>query len=241
MPPLSRTDGVAQSHADGNRLLRVRDAVAPQIASLVRRLASLDQQRRSGPAEARRPRHLFSLRPRQDVVAIPNTYGDLNNSPAPGTVVGIVLGSVAGFLFIIWLFYLCFNTRGGASIVAEEEIVVRSRRGSRSSRRAETIEVSRSSSSSRSRSPRPRRSPVRETRTERIIVEERRTAPVVDRDDDIVEVIEERDGPRRNRSSRNRPTSGFRTVDPDRFAGGNAPVQEVFNARKSSRRTSGRR
>ncbi|PLN83787.1 hypothetical protein BDW42DRAFT_59331 [Aspergillus taichungensis] len=39
-------------------------------------------------------------------ISIPSTYGRLNTSPAPGTVVGIVLGSIAGFLFLLYLLYL---------------------------------------------------------------------------------------------------------------------------------------
>ncbi|KAI9852088.1 MAG: hypothetical protein M1838_001885 [Thelocarpon superellum] len=179
---------------------------------------------------------MASIFRRQTIVAIPSTYGDQNNSTPPGTVAGIVLGSVAGTVFVIWLFYLCLNPWGGRDSVTDEEVVVRARRGSRSSRRAETIEVSRSSSSSSRSRSRPRRSPVRETRTERIIVEERRSAPVVERDDDIVEVIEERDTPRRKRSNRNRVESGFRTVDPDRFAGGDRPVREVYEPRRTTRR-----
>lgn len=177
---------------------------------------------------------------RQEIVAIPSTYGNLNDSQPPGNIVGIVFGSVAAFFFVVYLIYLCLNARGGRNeIIADEEIVVRERRGSRSSRRAETIEVSRSSSSSSRSSRPPRRSPARETRTERIIVEERRAPPVA-RDDDIVEVIEEHDPPRRVRSSRTRPESGYRTVDPDRYGGGIRPVHEVVRE-KSSRRSSGRR
>ncbi|PKY08981.1 hypothetical protein P168DRAFT_301577 [Aspergillus campestris IBT 28561] len=39
-------------------------------------------------------------------ISIPSTYGRLNTSPAPGTVVGIMLGSIAGFLFLLYLLYL---------------------------------------------------------------------------------------------------------------------------------------
>ena len=187
------------------------------------------------------------LAKRQNIIAIPATYSDANTSQPPGNIVGIVFGSVAGFLFLLYLIYLCMNARGGRNeIVADEEVVVRSsRRGSRSSRRAETIEVSRSSSSSSrsSRSRPPRRSSGREIRTERIIVGERRSAPPpLARDDDVVEVIEEHSPPpprRHSRSSR-RPESGYRSVDPDAYAGGSRPVREVIRE-KSSRRSSGRR
>ncbi|KAJ6444507.1 protein translocation protein, Sec62 family protein [Purpureocillium lavendulum] len=43
--------------------------------------------------------------PTQTYVVIPTTYGSLDNSPSPGVVVGIVLGSVAGFLLLLFLLY----------------------------------------------------------------------------------------------------------------------------------------
>ncbi|KAF2493706.1 hypothetical protein BU16DRAFT_527926 [Lophium mytilinum] len=125
------------------------------------------------------------------VAGIIPTYYEFNG-PTPGTTAGIVLGSVAGFLFLIWLFYSLFGGNMFA-VAGGEEVVVR-RRGSRSpghsrrsrrSTRTEVREVSRS----------PRR--------ERVIVEERRERPrprsiiVEERSrvpgDDIVEVIEEED------------------------------------------------
>ncbi|KAL8711384.1 MAG: hypothetical protein Q9220_004281 [cf. Caloplaca sp. 1 TL-2023] len=64
---------------------------------------------------------------------------------------------------------------------------------------------------------------VRET----VIMEERiRPAPPpVEREDDIVEVIEEHSPPRR--SSGSRRVSGYRTVDPEAFGGGNRPLRKV--------------
>jgi hypothetical protein len=109
---------------------------------------------------------LGSLARRQtEIVAIPTTYNGLYSGPPPGTVVGVVLGSVAGFLLIIWLMYTCTllggNTfsfpwgRRGDGIVEEEVI----RRRSRSPRRVHG-------------SP-PRRGAYRR---ETIVVEERRFA-----------------------------------------------------------------
>ncbi len=55
-----------------------------------------------------------SLAKRQiQILAIPTTYAGLNSGPPPGTVVGIVLGSVAGFLLILWLIYTCTQLGGG--------------------------------------------------------------------------------------------------------------------------------
>ena len=160
-------------------------------------------------------------------VIIPTFYSDMDDSPAPGTVVGAVLGSVFGFLLILWFIYTCLNRGGGAAI--EEDDYVVERRGSRSSRR------SHSHSHSRSSPPVPRSPPRTETHIEeRIIVEESRGA-TRSPDDDFVEVIEE-EVPRRSRGSRSRPASGYRAINPERFAGGDDPVQEVYSKRSSRRR-----
>ncbi|KAH7030880.1 uncharacterized protein B0I36DRAFT_115239 [Microdochium trichocladiopsis] len=42
------------------------------------------------------------------VDTVPEGYG-LPNSPPPGTVAGIVVGSVAAFLFVLWVIYFCLN------------------------------------------------------------------------------------------------------------------------------------
>ena len=170
-------------------------------------------------------RSLASLLRRQAQTSIiPTTYSGLNAGPAPGTVVGIVFGSVAGFLLVLWLIYSIFNFQNNNANTYEEEVVV-SRRRSRSPRRSsprrppstrshsEVIEVS------RQRSP-----PRRETRRETVILEETRRP--VQREDDIVEVIEEHSPPRRVRRE-SRRESGYRTVDPEAFGGGNRPLRKV--------------
>lgn len=166
---------------------------------------------------------------------IPETYAGINEGPPPGTVVGIVLGSVAGFLLILWIIYTCINfanTRGATTY--EEETVVRRRsRSPRSSRRSPPRSPSRHAPSrSRSRSEvievsRHRSPPRRETRRETVIMEERvrPPPPPVEREDDIIEVIEEHSPPRR--SSGSRRVSGYRTVDPDAYGGGSRPMRKV--------------
>ena len=105
-------------------------------------------------------------------------------------------------------------------MVGEEEVIVRRERSHRS-RRSEIREIS--------RSPRPAR----------IVVEERqaRTVPVVVEDrgsrrdgDDVVEVIEEHTPPRRKKGHR---SSGYRSVDPNAYAGGNYPQHSVGSRRYS--------
>lgn len=160
----------------------------------------------------------------QQPTVLPATYVGLNDGPAPGTVVGIVLGSVGGLILVMWLIYSCFYMN--STDTYEEEIVRRttSRSAHRSSRsRSEMTQQRRSSP----------RSPQR-VRRETVIVEERHGPPVVDREDDIVEVIEERSRsrtppPRRDRrSSDRRETDGYyRPVDPLAYGGGNAPPRRV--------------
>jgi hypothetical protein len=145
-----------------------------------------------------------------------------------------VLGSVAGFLLILWLIYTCGNLGDGFSIfgvwgrqtVVEEEIIHRHER-------------SRPHPRSRSRSHSPSqvsqteitevlsvRSPSR-TRRETIVVEEHRTSRPPPPEDDIVEVIEEHSPVRRPSKRESRRTSGFRTVDPAEFGGGDGPMRKM--------------
>jgi hypothetical protein len=155
------------------------------------------------------------------ILAIPTRYAGLNSGPPPGTVAGIVLGSVAGFLLLLWLIYACLSQGGiglGGGQVIEEEIVRRRSRSPRRSRsHSETIEIQKS------------RSPVRRER-ERIVVEEetRRVSRPPDPDQDIVEVIEENSvsaSPPPRRTSKR--ASGYRTVDPTGFGGGGRPMRKV--------------
>jgi hypothetical protein len=178
------------------------------------------------------PAPILLSRRQTQILAIPTTYEGLDVGPQPGTVVGIVLGSVAGFLLLLWLIYTCANLDDGVffsgfsgwgrQTVVEEEII---RRRSRS----------RSASRSRSRTSRTEtaevlsvhRSPSRRTR-ETIIVEERRTSrPPPPPEDDIVEVIEEHSPVRRPSRRESKRTSGFRTVDPAEIGGGDRPMRKV--------------
>lgn len=167
----------------------------------------------------------ISLSKRQaQILAIPTTYAGLNDGPAPGSVAGIVIGAVGGFLLVLWLLYTCFNMNGGGgggTEVVEEEIIRRRSRSPRRSRsHSETIEIT------KSRSPPPRR--------ERIVVEETRRVSrppepePEDPIDDIVEVIEEHSistPPQSRRPSKR--NSGFRTVDPAEFGGGGRSMRKV--------------
>ena len=182
---------------------------------------------------------------------LPTTYPGINTDPPPGTVVGILLGSVAGFILLLWLIYTCCYLNV-TDIYEEEEIVRRSSgsRGRRSSRsRSEMTHHRRSSSRHHHHHSQP---PPQQGRRETIIVEERRTqaAPavvVVDEEDDgggvddIVEVIEEhspsrtpsppprraRGAGRRSGDYRRESEGYYRTVDPHAFGGGSGPARKV--------------
>ncbi|OCL14537.1 hypothetical protein AOQ84DRAFT_351464 [Glonium stellatum] len=172
-------------------------SLIPHLSALLSRRSTLTGHASTSPG----PRaETLALAPRAVTGIIP-TYYNLGG-PGAGATVGIVLGSVAGFFLILWLFYALSNT-GGTAIAGEQEIVVRRRRSrsphSRRSRRSTHTEVREVS-----RSPRRREHIIVEERRERprsILVEERRVPG-----DDVVEVIEEHSDirpPRRDRSRRN--------------------------------------
>ncbi|KAL1590473.1 hypothetical protein WHR41_00517 [Cladosporium halotolerans] len=165
-----------------------------------------------------------ALQPRQQngIVPIPTVYQGLDAGPAPGAVVGIVLGSVLGFIFLIWLLWILSN---GTTFIRsnqdeEEDVVVRRHRNSdrrRSSRRTEMSQrsprrdrVYRQERITRDFPP-PTRSPGVSRVRESVIVDEPRTERRVD-GDDIVEVIEEHSSvggaPPRRKSKR--ASSGYR-------------------------------
>jgi len=148
-----------------------------------------------------------SLSRRQNLIlSIPATYGDLNAGPSPGTVVGIVFGTVGGIILILLLVYSIFGFGGNGSVISRRSISPPRRR-----RTTEIVDIG---------SSRPR------SRRDAIIVEEDMTAS---QDGNVVEVIEELSDaspppPRRAHSGR---TSGsYRPVDPLAYGGGDSPYRE---------------
>ncbi|KAF2088449.1 hypothetical protein K490DRAFT_64500 [Saccharata proteae CBS 121410] len=173
---------------------------------------------------------------------IPLVYQGLNSGPSPGVVVGIVLGSVAGFLLLVWLLYQLANSSGRNNIHGDEEIVVRERRPGRS-RRSGRTRSSRTEVREISRSPRRERIVVEERRgpsmppprPRSVLVEERieRSRERRVEGDDIVEVIEEHSpAPRRHRSRRD-SRGGYRSVDPELYAGGDYPPRHISRGRSA--------
>ncbi|GAW20158.1 hypothetical protein ANO14919_096550 [Xylariales sp. No.14919] len=169
-----------------------------------------------------------TLKPRALVGAntVPQGYGNAPFGPDSGTVAGIVLGSVAGFLLLLALIYWCINIGQGPRMLEEGSVgggtasVVswrtrsrgpprRHHRRSRNSPRREKIEIRRE-----------RTVPVQVEREDQIIVEEfrprsrSRSRPrersvshgpppprSVVSDDDMIIVEEDRTPPRRRRDS----------------------------------------
>ena len=231
--------------------LDIQSLVAAPLRQLAARAVP---NNRLKPTQTIKPRTLASLIRRQQVTVtattsassnpkplIPANYDGLGQGPSPGEVVGIVFGSVAGLLLVLWLIYTCFSmgNLAPASSVVEEDITI-SRRRSRSPRRhsvsshsrSEIIEVSRQRSRSKSRSRSPVRSPPTRggSRRETVIIEETRRqsrAPPPPVQDEFVEVIEEPSPPpSKSRRSSGRQ-SGFRTIDPDAYGGGDRPIRKV--------------
>ncbi|KYG45510.1 hypothetical protein M433DRAFT_134665 [Acidomyces richmondensis BFW] len=171
------------------------------------------------------------IRPRQETIAIPTVYQGLNAGPSPGAVVGIVLGSIAGFLLLLWLLWTL--TTGSGFIFSrsyeEEDVYISSssrrsrsppeRRRRRSGRREEMV--------SASRSPVRRERVIRQERIVRDVQPPREQSRIREtmyavgderrvEGDDVVEVMEEHSSvggnlPPPRRKSR-RSGSGYRYV-----------------------------
>jgi len=228
---------IYQPALDSRSSLSSPSTILSPLTSLAKRIPSLSSSTITSTPHP----HLLQLSKRQsqNPAIVPTTYGSINSGPAPGTVVGIVLGSVGGFLLLLWLIYTCANlgNTDSSSTYTESVVVARARRkshGSRSTRSrhvSETVEVRRE------------RSPVRVVRpperVDRVVVEEsretRRERSRSRGESDEVVVIEEHSPPRRSKSKRDkeeRRESGYRTVDPLAYGG-------VVGGRKE-RRGSGR-
>lgn len=197
-------------------------------------------------AKAAAPVGKLSIAKRQQqILVIPTTYANLNDGPDPGAVVGITIGAILGFLLLFFLMLFIFRAasggRGGGDVVEEDIIRRHHTARSRSTRKRSPT------ASSMSEVPLPpepvvesRRSSRREARTSRrtsrqtrrepeeVIVEEAMSEEpdavvVEEEEDDVVEVIEEHSPeppPRRKKS-------GYRTVDPAEYGGGDAPSRRV--------------
>ncbi|PKX93911.1 uncharacterized protein P174DRAFT_460048 [Aspergillus novofumigatus IBT 16806] len=152
---------------------------------------------------------------RYTTVSIPASYGRLDDSPSPGTVAGIVLGSVAGFIFLLYLAYLGLGLNNKPP---PDDVEV------------STVSMSTTTESALGRRVRrARRGGEEESRRhpddDHIVVEESMTSASRTDEGDVVEVLEEPssvDGPvapARSRSRRSRVSGSYRTVDPYEYGG----------------------
>ncbi|KAB5532752.1 hypothetical protein GE09DRAFT_376159 [Coniochaeta sp. 2T2.1] len=193
--------------------------------------------------------------PRQNAAhttsTVPAVYGN-PTSTTPGEVVGITLGSVAGFILLLWLIYTCLNAGNPDAFTDAESTVmsvgtasvgtrtrVRKHRHHRSPRR-ETVEIRTSGRGGpviveERGGSRVREVIVEDTTTTRRSASRARPPPrVVDEDEEIV-VLEEHSPPRRHksrrRSSAERRSGGYRVVQED-----DVIVREVRRSSGSRRR-----
>jgi hypothetical protein len=141
MPPISTNlhDNVANS-----RPFELPRDILSRLSSLPRQLRprQLERSAEGAPAAARALARLDQLLRRQNgqqAGVIPSAYQDNNTGPSPGSVVGIVLGSLFGFLLILWLLWTCSALNG---TVATKR-VVRERRPLHGRRVEEVVEVGR--------------------------------------------------------------------------------------------------
>lgn len=166
----------------------------------------------------------------QTTSTVPATYGS-PNGPSAGTVVGITLGSVGGFILLLWLIYTVINVGNPEAFTDAESTVmsmgtasVATRRVRRHHRhrspRRETVEI---------RTGGPGRPVIVEDRgggrVREVVVEDttRRSAsrarppPRVVAEDEEIVVMEEHSPPRRHKSRRRssggeRRSGGYRVV-----------------------------
>ncbi|KAL2869374.1 uncharacterized protein BJX67DRAFT_379392 [Aspergillus lucknowensis] len=167
-----------------------------------------------------------------NTISIPSTYARQHSSPSPGVIVGAVLGSVAGFLFILYLLYLTLTS--GRRFSAST-IITGTGATSTSTTQTPSEIVDVGIRPRPGRRPMMMRRPRRGRRGDEVIVEESTGESGVD-DGGVVEVIEEEsvvDPPPSSRSGRYRSRSGsssssegggrgkrYRRVDPLAYGGG---------------------
>ncbi|APA09191.1 hypothetical protein sscle_04g039610 [Sclerotinia sclerotiorum 1980 UF-70] len=228
-----------------------------RTTTLLKSISTFLQPRNSKlPSPPKFAKILTRLTSRQTTISdpsiIPTTYGEQNNSPSPGTIVGIVLGSVGGFLLLLWLLYTCFTMRRSATeSTFTEDVTFRenSRRRSHNSRRSsrphsrrvsttEKVEIRRQRSRNRSSTPvRVVREEVRQEArrpppVERVVVEERRPPPA-----ERV-VVEERREVRRSRDERRSRSRDERSSS---TSGGNSDEVVVIEEHDPPRRSKSKR
>ncbi|KAI2624251.1 hypothetical protein GGR54DRAFT_595743 [Hypoxylon sp. NC1633] len=134
-----------------------------------------------------------------DVSTVPEGYGRAPNGPDAGTVVGIVLGSIAGFIVLLWLIYWCVNLGSPPTAAAVGDVEDGSAVGGPSSSSVMSFRPPRAHRSSRRHSHRSHSGPHRTKETIEITRRDRSAAPPQPGPEQIV-VMEEHSNLSRSRS-----------------------------------------
>ncbi|KAE8401948.1 hypothetical protein BDV37DRAFT_253678 [Aspergillus pseudonomiae] len=134
------------------------------------------------------------LGPTYSTISIPASYGRLTSSPSPGTVAGIILGSVFGFIFLLYLLWLGLSSGRRFGSETQTEMASASSAGGMRRRRGRRIVVE---------EERPV-SAGAHGHAEHIVVEESVTSAPSRSEGDVIEVFEEASSvdrpPRRGRN-----------------------------------------
>ncbi|OGM48556.1 hypothetical protein ABOM_002517 [Aspergillus bombycis] len=135
------------------------------------------------------------LGPTYSTISIPASYGRLTSSPAPGTVAGIILGSVFGFIFLLYLLWLGLSSGRRFGSETQTEMASASSAGGMRRRRGRRIVVE---------EERPASSAHGHGHADHIVVEESVTSAPSRSEGDVIEVFEENSSvdrpPRRGRN-----------------------------------------
>ena len=81
------------------------------------------------------------LGPTYNTISIPASYGRLDTSPSPGTIAGIILGSVFGFIFLLYLLWLGLSSGRRFGSETQTEMASASSAGGMRRRRGRRIVV----------------------------------------------------------------------------------------------------
>ncbi|KAI1806151.1 hypothetical protein F4811DRAFT_551107 [Daldinia bambusicola] len=165
-----------------------------------------------------------------DVSTVPEGYGRTPSGPDPGAVAGIVLGSVAGFLLLLWIIYWCVNLGTATPVIVEEAsasgvgpggsssvVSYRSRpRVHRHHRRSHHSRVSQPYASPPMTQQQRRKETIEITRRDRVVRRSASSSPARAPDVDQIVVLEEHDRSRTRSRSLSRSRSRSRTRSPPR-------------------------
>ncbi|KAK6957789.1 hypothetical protein Daesc_000578 [Daldinia eschscholtzii] len=151
-----------------------------------------------------------------DVSTVPEGYGRSPSGPDPGAVAGIVLGSVAGFILLLWIIYWCVNLGSPAPAVEEGSVSGVGASSSvvsyRSRPKVHRHRHSHHSRSSQQYSPHRRKETIEITRRDRTVRRSPSSSPARAPEVDQIVVLEEHNRSRSRTRSRSRSRSPPRNI-----------------------------